>query len=160
VGDDHEADEDNRLLMKRKIVAWCFCLLLAGAAALWVAFRPAVANRLGYALPAQNGLPCRIHIRGRDYENDEQCGGINRSAWAIWYDARHHSPAGETCVTTADLRKQAELPLHEVGSIWTLLGSAHPVLASRQVDLQKYTPTVLFVDGRACYRPYELLGGP
>jgi hypothetical protein len=144
----------------RKAMFWCFCILVAFGAALWVAFRPAVANHFGYALPTQNGLPCRIHVGGRDYDNTEQCAGISRSSWALWYDALHHIQPGGSCETSATLRSQGALPLREIDSIWTLLGSAHSVQVPANMNLAKYTTTVLFVKDGACYRPYGLSGGP
>ncbi len=135
-------------------------VLVAIGAGLWLAFRPAVANHFGYALPTQNGLPCRIHYGGRDYDNDEQCAGINRSSWAVWYDTRHHLQSGGSCATTANLRSETALPLREVAGISTLLGLAHSIMVPGSVNYRGYAPTVLFVSDGACYRPYELSGGP
>lgn len=131
-------------------------LLILAALALigWLTFQPAAANHFGYALPIENGLPCRLHYRGRDYENDEQCGGMNRSAWSIWYDAQHHLPPGGPCESPAALRRTRDWPLHQVAGISTLLGPAHPILVSRRGGSPGgLTTMVLFVADATCYRP-------
>src|SRR5947209_20522752 len=102
-------------------------LALAG----WLAFQPRFANHFGYALPISNGLPCRLHYRGRDYENDEQCVGMNRSAWSVWYAAHHRVPSGGPCEKSASLKRTGDELLHEVASISTLLGSPDPIFISR-----------------------------
>lgn len=127
----------------------------------WLAFQPRVANHFGYALPVRDGLPCRLHYRGRDYENDEQCGGMDRGAWSVWYAAHHHVPSGGPCQQPATLRGIRDWPLHEIASISTLLGPSHPVLvSSRDGPASGFTTMVLYVEDAGCYRPYALLGGP
>lgn len=140
-------------------------LVLLGLAVLLclgvVATRPRVANHFGYALPVANGLPCRLHYRGRDYENDSQCVGMNRSAWSGWYTARHHLPSGGACLQPAALRQVHDWPLELVASISTLFGPAHPVLVSHRDDAASgFTTMGVYVRDGSCYRPYEVLGGP
>lgn len=136
-------------------------ILVALGFATWLAFRPAMANHFGYALPIANGLPCRLHYRGRDYENDDQCGGMNRSDWSIWYAAHHHVVPGGLCEQPASLRRMRDWPLHDIASISTFFGSAHPVLVGSRDDLASgFTTMVLYVGDATCYRPYVLLGGP
>jgi hypothetical protein len=67
----------------RKIVLSLLAVALVALAA-WLSFRPEVANHFGYALPFKSGLPCRIHVLGREYDNDSQCLGIARTAWMQW----------------------------------------------------------------------------
>jgi hypothetical protein len=120
-----------------------------------------MANHFGYALPVNNGLPCRLHYRGRDYDNNEQCAGMNRSTWDIWYAAHHHVSAGGACEHPASLRRQGEWPLHTVAGISTLFGRAHRVLVGSRDDAASgFTTMVLYVEDGGCYRPYVLSGGP
>jgi hypothetical protein len=140
-------------------------LVLLGLAALIclgvIATRPQVASHFGYALPVANGLPCRLHYRGRDYENDSQCVGMNQSAWSERYTARHHLSSGGVCLQPAALRQAQDWPLEQVASIWTLFGPAHPVLVSHRDDAAHGFATMgVYVMDGSCYRPYELLGGP
>ncbi len=147
-------------MKKRRIMLQGIVVLIATGVALWLAFQPAVANHFDYALPVRNGLPCRIHFDGRDYDNNEQCAGISRSSWQVWYDARNHVPSGGSCESLSALRSEQALPLREVGGISTFLGSGHLLMVPRRVNLHRFTPTVLFVTDGACYRAYALSGGP
>jgi hypothetical protein len=139
---------------------WIIIFLVALiAAAGWAAFQPWTANHFGYALPIKNGLPCRLQYSGRAYENLEQCGGTERTAWMVWYEARHPGPSGGACQTPAELRRELSWPLREVQQIFTLLGPSHDVLVVKGVPAGM-TSTVIFVRDGPCFRPYELLGGP
>ena len=146
--------------MWHKVAFRSLLALTSGVVTLWLAFRPAIANHFGYALPTQNGLPCRIQFADRHYDNDELCAGIDRSAWAVWYDPRHHIAPGGICSTEADLRKLDAIPLREVVSISTLLGPTHSLLVPHGEKLGIGTLTVLFVRDGGCYRVYQLSGGP
>ena len=143
-----------------KIVAAALgLLLLLFVLVAWLVFQPRVANHFGYAMPMKNGLPCRISVLGRDFDNNEQCGGMNRRGWIAWYDARHHVTPGGACETKAQLHSESDLPLHQVGGISTLFGSSHAIL-SPQPGHGLGTPTVVFVEDSGCFRPYSLSGGP
>jgi hypothetical protein len=125
----------------------------------FLAFQPRVANHFGYALPMKNGLPCRLHVMGRDYDNSEQCLGMNRAGWTAWYDAKHHVTPGGVCETNAQLQRAHDFPLERVGGVSTLFGSSHAVLSPRP-DHGFGTTTVLLVRDNGCFRPYGLSGGP
>jgi hypothetical protein len=141
-----------------KIVAAALVLLLLCVLIAWLVFQPGVANHFGYALPVRNGLPCRISVSDRDFDNNEQCGGMNRGSWIAWYDARHHVTPGGACETKAQLHGENDLPLRLVGGIATLFGTSHAIL-SPQPGHGLGAPTVLFVEDNGCFRPYSLSGG-
>lgn len=137
-----------------------FSLIVLGCS-VFVVTRPTVANHFGYALPIANGLPCRIHHGGRDYQNGEQCAGIDRTAWSIWYSAKHHLAAGGPCQGPGSLRQVNAWPLYPVAGIDTLFGPSHAVAEDRGEQARPdLTPVVLWVRDGTCYRPYALLGGP
>ena len=142
-----------------RLVAAALVLLLLFALIAWLAFQPRVANHFGYAVPMKNGLPCRILVVGRHFDNNEQCGGMNRDGWTVWYDARHHVTTGGACETKAQLQSVNDVPLHQVGGISTLFGPSHAIL-SPTPGHGLGAPTVLFVDDNGCFRPYSLSGGP
>ena len=141
----------------RKIFLFFIPVALAGLSA-WLAFRPEVANHFGYALPFKNGLPCRIHVLGREYDNDSQCLGIARTAWMKWYDAQNHVTEGGECVARAAISHTYHGGLSKIGEVFTLLGLSHPIEGMR--DPEGLVSTVLFVRDCSCYRPYSLSGGP
>lgn len=126
-----------------------------------IAFQPWTANHFGYALPLSRGLPCRVGVLGRHYDNNDQCRGMNVSAWERWYAKQHHLnlAAGGSCISPAELRREGNWPLRTVAGISTLFGSSHGVMTAARVP-RGMTPTVLFVQDGSCYRPYSLSGGP
>jgi hypothetical protein len=136
-------------------------LAVAGlAVALWLAFQPLVANRLEYALPVANGLPCRLHAAGRDYENDQQCEGAAESAWRVWYNRHNRVTPGGACERPAALKRTGDWPLHQISTVWTLGGPPHAVVSAERSAPMSDTQTVIYVQDGPCYRPYSLLGGP
>jgi hypothetical protein len=137
-------------LKQRLSVVTVAILFLIGS--VWLAFRPEVSNHFGYALPLKNGLPCRIHVLGRHYDNDSQCLGIARTAWMTWSGAQNE------CVTQSAVTHTYQKRLLEIGEVFTLLGRSHPI--DMAGNARGLTPTVLFVQDGACYRPYSLSGGP
>lgn len=128
----------------KHILAAIACILLTGGVA-WVAFRPAVADRFGYALPFSDRLPARISYDGRRYQDTWPCGGA-ACARAI----------GPACLSRRTLRRRYGWPLRQVSSIPTLLGPAHPVLRVTGPD----AAALLYVPIHGCYVVYSLVGGP
>ena len=135
------------LLNRRRLVigASLLCLLLAGV--LWGAFQPWTANHFGYALPGQDRLPYRISYAGRDYSNLHECAGAD---WC--------QPAGKRCFSEQQLIDEQFWPLAQVGSISTLFGAAHLVLAppsGGHIVMELYV-----LEGADCYLAYTIEGGP
>ena len=140
--------------MRRTRARWA--IALGGAAVLvlvglgMAAFQPRVANAFGYGLPGPHGLPHRVHVLGRDYQNASQCAG---ASWCAGV-----APAS-TCWSRAKLTSVGMWPLTQVGSIFTLLGPTHPVLAPPIPA--GMTSTLMFVPGNGdCYLVFALEGGP
>jgi hypothetical protein len=117
-----------------------------------VAFQPWAANHFGYALPGSDGLPWRIHHRGRSYSTLQVCAG------AGWCESQRASQGGARCTTRAELERVHLWPLQPEGTIWTLLGPPHPLMTGGgAVGI----PAPLIVpDGPDCYVVYGLEGGP
>jgi hypothetical protein len=123
-------------------------LLLVGLGV--AAFQPRVANALGYGLPGPHGLPYRVHVLGRDYENASQCAG------ASWCAA---VTPESTCWSRAKLTQAGMWPLSAAGSIFTLLGPTQSVFAPPTPA--RMTSTLMFVArGGDCYLAFALEGGP
>ncbi|HET9014557.1 MAG TPA: hypothetical protein VFN57_03100 [Thermomicrobiaceae bacterium] len=126
-------------------------VLLAAGGWAWFAGLPKLANHYGFALPRPGGLPFRVAYAGRDYENIATCAG------ATW--CRQAPPDSSTCWSAARAQARALLPAPGAGSVMTLFGRPHALLARPVVD--GLVPTgVLVTDGPACYVPYALEGGP
>jgi hypothetical protein len=141
----------------RKIFLFFIPVALAGLSA-WLAFRPEVANHFGYALPFKNGLPCRIHVLGREYDNDSQCLGIAQTPWMKWYDARNHVAEGGGCEARSAVSRTYHGGPSKIGEVFTLLGPSHAIEAATFTE--GLNAVVLYVRDSACYRPYSLSGGP
>lgn len=117
------------------------------------AFQPRVANMLGYALPGARGLPYRIAYGGRDFSNPGMCAG------ADWCQNPKPPDAGD-CRTQAALRGEGWWSLHQVGTIFTLLGPSYPYYS---LGSSGASPggLLLFVRLNSdCYIVYALEGGP
>jgi hypothetical protein len=131
------------------IVLGLVVLTVAGTGV--VAFQPRTANHFGYALPGPDGLPFRISYQGRNYINLSICAG------ADWCKGR--SGGQSLCVTQQVLVNDNRWPLVQVGSVRTLFGTAHPVMAeSASNDLPQLE--LFVVDGNDCYVAYALQGAP
>jgi hypothetical protein len=131
------------------IVLGLVVLTMAGAGV--VAFQPRTANHFGYALPGQDGLPYRVTYQGHSYINLSICAG------ADWCKGRNGSHS--LCVTQQVLVQDNRWPLVQVGSVSTLFGASHPVMAeSAANDLAQLE--LFVVDGNDCYVAYALQGAP
>jgi hypothetical protein len=117
---------------------------------------PSTANRFGFALPGQGGLPYRIAYANRTYTNLATCA---RAGWC-------QSPSSSThpnplCWKKEDIQQHGDWPLVRVGAIFTLLGSPYPLMAPQSTVSRKMTAFAIYlIFDATCYVPYELEGGP
>ena len=91
-------------------------MALAGALVV-IAFQPATANNLGYALPRANGLPGQFSFDNMTYHAPDYCAGGDGC-----------DPARAARDTEATLRAKGIWPLKQVALLPTLFGSSHPIL--------------------------------
>jgi hypothetical protein len=117
------------------------------------AFQPWTANHFGYGLPGPRGLPYRIAYGGRDFSNPGMCAG------ADW--CQHPTPPNAgNCRTQADLMGAGWWPLHQVGTVSTLVGPPYPYYS---IGSSGASPGGLLLFVRLtsdCYIGYALEGGP
>ncbi len=136
------------MLRNPRLVRLSLWIGLAGvlvAALTWGALQPWAANYFGYALPGPDRLPHRISYGGRYYENPNQCAG---DTWC--------QPSDTYCISTRQLKEQHLWPLRQVGSVPTLFGEAHPILAPP--NNERSFLLVLAEDN--CYLAYTITTGP
>jgi hypothetical protein len=139
-----------RVLKRRWAVALGAAVVLALVALGVAAFQPWTANHFGYALPGPHGLPYRVHVLGRNYENLSQCAG---AGWCAGVAPE------STCWSRAKLSQEGMWPLAQVGTIVTLFGQSRPVL-SPPIPAGM-TSTLMFVPHTGdCYLVFVLEGGP
>ena len=98
------------------LIAGLAMLALAGAL-LVIAFQPATANRLGYALPRANGLPSQFSYQGLTYHAPDYCAGASSC-----------DPARAKRDTETTLAEKGIWPLKQVALLPTLFGASHPIL--------------------------------
>jgi len=130
-------------------------LIVAGV----VAMQPMAANAVGYALPGANGLPDHFTYQGVSYSNPDLCAGATTC-----------QPQATHRWTQADLAGAGIWPLHQVATLPTLFGAAHPILepvndpsmlGAGGLYVGDAHPFVLFVpDGSGAYFQYMRPGGP
>lgn len=122
-------------------------------------FLPKVADRFGYALPGERGLPYRIHHNDRDYRNTLTCAG------ARWCEdgKTAEQRARPYCRPLSELRLGRDghdAELVKVDEVFTLFGPSHPVFVTGVVP-PGTTVTVVVVEASTdCYLVYKLMGGP
>lgn len=146
---------------RRRMVRWL--LITTAVVALLmiladgVAMQPMTANTFGYALPGANGLPNHFTYQGISYSNPNLCAGATTC-----------QPQVTHRYTQADLAGAGIWPLHQVATLPTLFGAAHPVLEPVNDPsmvsgpyVSDVHPFVLFVpDGAGAYYLYMRPGGP
>ncbi|WP_236005283.1 hypothetical protein [Amycolatopsis pittospori] len=143
---------------RRRAVMVSVPLLVLFGALGGAAFIPKVANRVGYALPGEKGLPYRVHYNDRDYRSDVTCAGAR---WCE--DDRTPGQAGQYCTSRAGLdggRGNSGTELVKVDDVFTLFGPAHPVYTAGVVPRGQTATTIVVEASAGCFLTYALMGGP
>ncbi|MFK0249322.1 hypothetical protein ACIQUM_31885 [Amycolatopsis azurea] len=146
-----------RRRVRRRVV---FLAVLVVLAALCGApFLPKVANRFGYALPGDRGLPYKIHYNGRDYRSGATCAG------ARWCEDEKtpEQRARPYCKPRAELRPgsgDSDPGLVRVDEVFTLFGPSHPVFTVGVAPAGTTFTTIVVEASTDCYLTYALMGGP
>ena len=138
-----------RAIISAGVLAIVICFLWSGP--------PWMANHFGFALPGKGGLPYRVTTyAGRAYISQRTC------AYAGWCQST--SPGTHTdplCQREEDIKQSHAWPLVQVGTISTLFGPSHALMAPQSIVSSKLTPTGIYVVfDTSCYVSYTLSGGP